>query len=129
MTDTKNKEQWEQEYGYEKDFVIPLPSVDILGSALSENKKSSPSFVEKLFSKSNACIYKVYAKDAEGKWASFFILTNELKGSLLKKEFSNEKDEAVDLKQFGNVIASYYGETMPEDVKQMLIKEYDCLSE
>jgi hypothetical protein len=68
-------------------------------------------------------IHKLKAKDTTGRWAYYFVLVN----SGNEKEFLKaiEGDGTIDLEDFGQVVASCYGETPSQEVKDYLKNKYD----
>ena len=76
-----------------------------------------------LIKKCGHLIHKLKAKDTTGRWAYYFVLVftpNE-------KAFMDAivGDGTIDLEDFGEVVASCYGEEPNQEVKDYLKKEYD----
>jgi len=71
-------------------------------------------------SRSDLC-YQVMGKDITGETAWYFILVDKEK----KEQFLGHKvGDNYDLADYGKIIASGYGETVPDDVKEMLKEKY-----
>lgn len=80
------------------------------------------SFVDQIISKKGHLIHKLKAKDTTGRWAYYFVLVEPPRESAFLKAI--EGDGTIDLEDFGKVIASCYGETPSDDVKQYLKDKY-----
>jgi hypothetical protein len=71
-------------------------------------------------SRSDLC-YQVMGKDTTGRIAWYFILIDKEK----KEQFLEHKQgDSYDLADYGKIIASGYGDTVPDDVKAMLKEKY-----
>lgn len=68
-------------------------------------------------------IHKLKAKDSTGRWAYYFVLIKSEK----EEEFMAALDstESIDLEDYGQVIASNYGEQPSEDIRDFLKKKYN----
>ncbi|MEA5599302.1 hypothetical protein [Rivularia sp. UHCC 0363] len=68
-------------------------------------------------------IHKLKAKDSTGRWAYYFVLIKSEK----EEEFMAALDstENIDLEDYGQVIASNYGEQPSEDIRDFLKKKYN----
>ncbi len=88
-------------------------------SAYLERDKNS--FMDHLIrSRSDLC-YQVTGKDITGKTAWYFILVDKEK----KDQFLNHKPgDSYDLADYGKIVASGYGDDVPDDVKAMLKEKY-----
>lgn len=76
-------------------------------------------------SKAGHLVHKIKAKDSTGKWAYYFVLVD----CENERQFLNalKSDEIIDLEEYGMVLASCYGETPNEAVKQFLKEKYDFI--
>jgi hypothetical protein len=71
-------------------------------------------------SRSDLC-YQVMGKDTTGRVAWYFILVDKEK----KEQFlAHKQGDSYDLADYGKIIASGYGEVVPDDVKEMLKEKY-----
>ena len=68
-------------------------------------------------------MHKVKAKDSTKRWAYYFILVD----CENERRFLNalKFDETIDLEEYGIILASCYGETPNEAVKQFLKEKYN----
>lgn len=68
-------------------------------------------------------IHKLKAKDSTGRWAYYFVLIKSEK----EEEFMAALDstENIDLEDYGQVIASNYGEQPSEEIRDFLKKKYN----
>jgi hypothetical protein len=67
-------------------------------------------------------IQKLKAKDTTGRWAYYFVLVlPDSEASFLK---AIEGDGTIDLEDFGQVVASCYGEEPTQEVKDYLYEKY-----
>lgn len=87
-------------------------------SHLSRDKNS---FMDHLIrSRSDLC-YQVMGKDTTNRTAWYFVLVDKEK----KEQFLNHKPgDSYDLADYGKIIASGYGDEVPDDVKEMLKEKY-----
>jgi hypothetical protein len=67
-------------------------------------------------------IHRIRAQDKTGKWAQYFLLMEAAREPAFLKAAKSQGD--IDLKQFGVVIASFYGDTPPADVKKLMREKY-----
>ncbi len=71
-------------------------------------------------SRSDLC-YQVMGKDSTGETAWYFILVDKEK----KEQFlAHKQGDSYDLADYGKIIASGYGNEVPDDVKEMLKEKY-----
>jgi hypothetical protein len=88
--------------------------------------ETSKKFVKKSFmdhminSRGDLC-HKVVGKDSTGRVAWYFILVDKSKKEAFLKHKSGDN---YDLKDYGKIIKSGYGEVVPEKVKVMLKEKY-----
>jgi hypothetical protein len=69
------------------------------------------------------CIHKLKAKDTTGRWAYYFVLVEpDLEVAFLD---AIEGEGTIDLEHYGRVIASCYGETPSQEVRDLLKNTYD----
>lgn len=62
------------------------------------------------------------AQDHTKKWAQYFVLMEKAKEPEFLKAVKKGGD--IDVKQFGRVVASFYGDKAPAEVKQLLTEKY-----
>lgn len=67
-------------------------------------------------------IFLIHANDHSGHRAYYFLLVFPLKLAQFKKEIKN--GNAFDLEQYGQIVASGYGESAPEYVRETIREEY-----
>lgn len=67
-------------------------------------------------------IHRFKAEDQTGKKAQYFVLMDKAKEPEFLK--AAKKGGDIDLKQFGRVIASFYGDKPPADVTKLLSEKY-----
>jgi hypothetical protein len=79
------------------------------------------SFANKTISQRGHLIHKVSATDSTGKRAYYFILVLPAKEAEFLKSLKKGK---INIKDYGEVIASCYGETPTEEVRQLLKEKY-----
>jgi hypothetical protein len=79
------------------------------------------SFVNKVISSQGDYFYKVNATDATGRRAYYYIIVDKLK---LRQFLALKSDGRYDLAEYGNIIASGYGEEPPEITKKLLKEKY-----
>ncbi|MEJ0009848.1 MAG: hypothetical protein WDN72_04565 [Alphaproteobacteria bacterium] len=80
------------------------------------------SFVDQIISKKGHLIHKLKAKDTTGRWAYYFVLVEAPREAAFLKAI--EGDGTIDLEDFGKVIASSYGETPTQEVREYLKEKY-----
>ncbi len=78
-------------------------------------------FVDKIVSSKSEFIYKVNATDSTGRRAFYYILVDKLK---LKEFLAMKPDGRYDLADFGQILASGYGDEPSDDVKAILKEKY-----
>lgn len=67
-------------------------------------------------------IHRFRAQDKSGKKAQYFVLMEKAKEPEFLKAVKKSGD--IDLKQFGRVIASFYGDKPPAEVTKLLSEKY-----
>jgi hypothetical protein len=72
--------------------------------------------------KSTHLIHRFKAQDRSGQWAQYFVLMDAANEPFFIDAVRNGGD--VDLSQFGKIVASFYGDTPPENVKKLLLEQY-----
>ena len=78
-------------------------------------------FVDKIISSRGDLFYKVVATDTTNRRAYYFILLDKGKKEAFLK--LTESDH-FDLKDYGTIVESGYGEEPPEEIKQRLKEKY-----
>ncbi len=79
-------------------------------------------FMDHLIRSRTDLCFQVMGRDSTGEVAWYFILVDKEK----KEQFLNHKPgDSYDLADYGKIIASGYGEEVPEDVKKSLKEKYD----
>ncbi len=81
---------------------------------------TAQSFVSKLVSKGAVPIYFITCNDANGKPAYAYIISTPEKMKL----YEAARHAALDLTQYGNIIASGFGHTPASETLQMLKEKY-----
>jgi len=68
-------------------------------------------------------IHKLKAKDSTGRWAYYFVLVEPER----EKEFlaALDSNQSIDLEDYGQVVASNYGETPSDDIRDFLKQKYN----
>jgi hypothetical protein len=71
-------------------------------------------------------LHFIRSQDAEGKDCFFFLQSTNIKTPIMQKAFKN--DAAVDLTKYGTIIASGFGNIVPQETIDMLVEElgYDA---
>lgn len=67
-------------------------------------------------------IHKLKAKDTTGRWAYYFVRVNPKRESDFLTAI--EGDGTVDLEEYGQVIASCYGEEPTREIRELLFDNY-----
>jgi len=80
------------------------------------------SFRDRLIAGQGHNVHKLKAKDTTGRWAYYFVLVQDASEASFLAAI--EGDGKLDLEDFGIVIASCYGETPTEEVKDYLKEKY-----
>ncbi len=80
------------------------------------------SFSDDLIATRGHLVHKLKAKDTTGRWAYYFVLVMPDR----ETEFlaAIDGDGTVDLEDYGRVIASCYGESPTEEVRDYLLEHY-----
>ncbi len=96
-------------------------AVDDAGDDDGHLGRDKNSFMDHLIrSRSDLC-FQVMGKDTTNRTAWYFILVDKEK----KDQFLNHKPgDSYDLADYGKIIASGYGDEVPDDVKEMLKEKY-----
>ncbi len=102
----------------EKQTIGPKDDLEDDDGHLERDKNS---FMDHLIrSRSDLC-YQVMGKDTTNRTAWYFILVDKDK----KEQFLGHKPgDSYDLADYGKIVASGYGDEVPEDVKEMLKEKY-----
>lgn len=87
--------------------------------AISPDKRS---FAEREIARRGHLVHKLKAKDSTGRWAYYFVLVEPLRAPAFMKAI--EGNGMIDLEDYGEVIASNYGEEPSEQVREMLKERY-----
>jgi hypothetical protein len=68
-------------------------------------------------------VHKLKAKDSTGRWAYYFVLVEPEN----EEQFiaALESNKSIDLEEYGQVVASNYGEKPSDDIRDFLKKKYD----
>ena len=81
------------------------------------------SFLDKEIAKKGSLIHKIKAKDSTGEWAYYFVLVQRAQEAVFLKAIEEKK--LSDLRTYGKIIASCYGEEPTEATKTLLKEKYD----
>ena len=85
-------------------------------------EKLTKSFTDREISRSGHLIHKLKAKDSTRKWAYYFVLIDEPRERDFMKMIGSEG--MIDLKNFGTVVASCYGEKPDAQTANFLKETY-----
>lgn len=87
-----------------------------------EPTRKRKSFFDEYISKMGHLIHKLKAKDVTGRWAYYFVLVQPI----LEKSFIDKINNQgyMNLESYGMVIASCYGESPSQEVKDYLKERY-----
>lgn len=81
-----------------------------------------PTNITEYIAKRGHLVHKLKAKDRTGRWAYYFVLVEtDLEQAFLK---ALESDKAIDLEDYGRVVASCYGEEPDKNTKKLLRERY-----
>jgi len=80
------------------------------------------SHTDQLIARSGHLIHRLKAKDTTGRWAYYFVLVQPAKERLYVRAV--EGGATMDLRKYGKVIASCYGEAPTDEVKTFLRDKY-----
>lgn len=80
------------------------------------------SFRAKLLRERRTLIHRIKAKDSTGRWAVYYVYVAEAREPAFLAAIQG--DQSIDLEEFGEIIASCYGEEPTEDVRRKLKDEY-----
>jgi hypothetical protein len=80
------------------------------------------SYTEQIIASRGHLIHKLKAKDTTGRWAYYFVLVQPHRERAFLK--SIEGDGIINLEDYGQVIASCYGEAPTEEIKEFLLEKY-----
>jgi hypothetical protein len=75
-------------------------------------------------SNSGHLVHKLKAKDTTGRWAYYFVLVEEEREDAFLTAIDVEKKGTIDLEDYGEVIASCYGEAPTPEIVNMLREKY-----
>lgn len=78
--------------------------------------------IDRHISQNGHNIHKLKAKDTTGRWAYYFVLVPPHREAEFLKAI--EGDGTIDLEDYGTVIASSYGETPSDEIRQYLKDKY-----
>lgn len=111
---------------YLKAWLRLVAQAEPAEAAETESEGSAPrsrSFAERVIGARGHLIHKMKAKDTTGRWAYYFILVTPSR----EREFLNaiEGDGNINLLDFGEVVASSYGETPSPEIVRQLKERYD----
>jgi TIR domain len=98
--------------------ISPTPS-EVIYSAPFEKRKS---LFDEYISKMGHLIHKLKAKDITGRFAYYFVLVQPILEKSFTDKVNNKGD--MDIENYGKVIASCYGETPTQEVKDYLKERY-----
>jgi hypothetical protein len=87
-------------------------------------QQQQKSFVDKVISKKAHLIHKIKAIDSTGRWAYYFLLVEPMKEKAFMDAMNSDADE-INLEDYGQIVASNYGEEPSEEVRTMLKDKYD----
>lgn len=83
---------------------------------------ASPTNITEYIAKRGHLVHKIKAKDSTGRWAYYFVLVErDLEQAFLQ---ALKSKESIDLGDYGQVIASCYGEEPNESLKILLKETY-----
>lgn len=77
---------------------------------------------DQMIAKSGHLVHKLKAKDTTGRWAYYFVYVEASKERVFLDAIKS--DGIIDLEDYGKVIASCYGETPSEEIRQLLKDKY-----
>ncbi|GAA3977466.1 hypothetical protein [Mucilaginibacter dorajii] len=81
-----------------------------------------PKIIDRIISRKGDLIHKLKAKDTTGRWAYYFVLVPASREAAFLH--SIEGDGTIDLEHYGKVVASCYGESPTQEVKDYLKEKY-----
>lgn len=84
--------------------------------------RSPRSFVQAYIASAGNQVHKLKAKDTTGRWAYYFVLVRPSQEQAFLKAIRGTG--VIDLQDYGEVIASCYGETATQEIRDFLKKEY-----
>ncbi len=87
-------------------------------SVRSNPRFRTESAVDREIARKGHLVHRVNAKDSTGRWAVFFVLVEEQRTHAFTQALSG--GGSVDLEDFGQVIASCYGEEPNDETRQLL---------
>jgi hypothetical protein len=111
---------WKQKVDLEKNKVDN--EIEFFKMKRIYKSKTSGSWKDKVIRDNASGCYHVMGKDTTGKTAWYFISVSKNK---ISKFLRHKQGDSYDLKDYGEVIASGYGDEVPDDVKSMLKEKYD----
>ena len=131
MSEDKEKKSFLEKFGgkknpiekaKEKQTIGPKDDLeDDDGGEEGHIARDKNNFMDHLIrSRSDLC-FQVMGKDTTGRTAWYFVLIDKEK----KDQFlAHKPGDSYDLADYGKIIASGYGEEVPDDVKEMLKEKY-----
>ncbi|GAB3313322.1 hypothetical protein GCM10027299_00220 [Larkinella ripae] len=95
--------------------------LDTIGKQKPAAQPTELSFKDRLIRANAHLCYKVVGKDSTGRDAYYFILLDKNK----KQAFlQHQVGDTYNLEEYGEIVYSGYGTTVPEDVLKMLQEKY-----
>ena len=80
------------------------------------------SFVDQLIAKKGHLVHKIKATDSTGRRAYYFVYVEPSRESAFLKAVEGG---SLNLEDYGQIVASCYGEEPNEEVKKLLKEKYD----
>ena len=80
------------------------------------------SFLEKVSTSRGDCVYLSHGTD-QGRAAWHYVLVDRAKLPIFLKKHENP-DDMIDLRNYGKVLYSGWGENPPDDIKQKIQETY-----
>ena len=131
MSEDKEKKSFLEKFGNKKNPIEKAKEKQTIGPKddLEDDDdgdeghiaRDKNNFMDHLIrSRSDMC-FQVMGKDTTGRTAWYFVLIDKEK----KEQFlAHKPGDSYDLADYGKIIASGYGEEVPDDVKEMLKEKY-----
>jgi len=79
-------------------------------------------FLDKFISTRGHLVHKIKAKDSTGRWANYFVYVRESREAEFLKAIGGGGN--IDLEDYGDVLASCYGESFSDEVVEYLYTRY-----
>jgi hypothetical protein len=80
------------------------------------------SYLDRLIGSQGHMVHRIRAKDTTGRWAIYFVYVRENRESAFMAAI--EGDGTIDIEQYGEVLASCYGEEPTTELKLYLKEKY-----